>query len=321
MFIGESRMNYSSDSGKQKAPGDFFQRVYRLVACIPPGQVATYGQIAAILGSPRAARTVGWAMQAAGEGVPCHRVVNASGALSPRKCLVPGCSESGWRTRGFRFFPAGGLTSSIIYGAGKVQTRPVRSAVFGETVNRQDSSARSGVIPALNTAHLLLRPFRPEDAAPLYQILNQPGLLQYFPDPTPPSLERVERFIGKQLTEWQERGYALWAVQPLQTDRLAGWCGSQFLPETGETEVAYLLGRECWGRGYATEAAHASLDFTFRHFPLDQIIALVHPDNASSIRVIGKLGMKSSGLAPYFGVELERFELTRSAWQKQIEKK
>jgi ribosomal-protein-alanine N-acetyltransferase len=202
-----------------------------------------------------------------------------------------------------------------------VQTWLARLTVPGETVNRQDSSARSGVIPALNTAHLLLHPFRPEDAAPLYQILAQPGLLQYFPDPTPPSLERVERFIGMQLAQWQERGYALWAVQPLQTDRLAGWCGPQFLSETGETEVAYLLGREWWGRGYATEAACVSLDFTFRQFPLDQIIALVHPDNAASICVIEKLGMKSTGLAPYFGVELERFVLTRSAWQEQIEKK
>ncbi len=94
-------MNHSFGSRKQKAGEDFFQRVYRLVACIPPGQVATYGQIAAMLGNPGAARTVGWAMQAAGDGFPCHRVVNASGALSPRRCLVPACSESGWRTRGF----------------------------------------------------------------------------------------------------------------------------------------------------------------------------------------------------------------------------
>lgn len=177
------------------------------------------------------------------------------------------------------------------------------------------------MIPRVNTARLCLRPFRPEDAAPLYQILVQPGVLQYFPDPMPPSLERVERFIGKQLTQWQERGYAWWAVQPLQTDRLAGWCGPQFLPETGETEVGYLLGREWWGQGYATEAAQASLNFTFQQFPLDQIIALVHPDNKASIRVIEKLGMKSTGLTPYFGVELERFVLTRLAWQKQTKEK
>ena len=62
----------------------FFQRVYRVVRLIPHGKVATYGQIAALLGHPRAARTVGWAMHALPEGsdVPWHRVINAQGRVS-----------------------------------------------------------------------------------------------------------------------------------------------------------------------------------------------------------------------------------------------
>lgn len=62
----------------------FFEHVYRVVRCIPPGKVASYGQIAAMLGNPRAARTVGWAMHALPEGsdVPWHRVVNAQGRIS-----------------------------------------------------------------------------------------------------------------------------------------------------------------------------------------------------------------------------------------------
>ena len=63
---------------------DFFQRVWDLVRQIPPGQVATYGQIAEILGSPRAARTVGWALHALPEGldIPWHRVINREGRMS-----------------------------------------------------------------------------------------------------------------------------------------------------------------------------------------------------------------------------------------------
>ncbi len=63
----------------------FFSRVYNLVSKIPPGKVATYGQIAAILGEPRNARIVGWAMKNAPNNLhlPCHRVVNRSGSLSP----------------------------------------------------------------------------------------------------------------------------------------------------------------------------------------------------------------------------------------------
>jgi len=59
----------------------FFAQVYKLVAQIPEGKVATYGQLAAMLGSPRAARIVGWAMASAPEhlDLPCHRVIRFGG--------------------------------------------------------------------------------------------------------------------------------------------------------------------------------------------------------------------------------------------------
>lgn len=72
---------------------EFFSEVYKIVAKIPEGKVATYGQIAMMLGSPRGARTVGWAMKAAPRELklPCHRVVNRLGELSPD--YVFGASE------------------------------------------------------------------------------------------------------------------------------------------------------------------------------------------------------------------------------------
>lgn len=62
-----------------------FARIYRIVACIPRGKVATYGQIAAAIGMPRAARTVGWAMWSVPRDLdlPCHRVVNRRGEMAP----------------------------------------------------------------------------------------------------------------------------------------------------------------------------------------------------------------------------------------------
>lgn len=62
----------------------FFDQVHLVVAQIPPGRVATYGQIARLLGQPHAARTVGWALGGVPDGatVPWHRVVNAAGRIS-----------------------------------------------------------------------------------------------------------------------------------------------------------------------------------------------------------------------------------------------
>jgi methylated-DNA-protein-cysteine methyltransferase related protein len=63
----------------------FFNAVYDIVEKIPRGKVTTYGQIAAIIGTHNNARVVGWAMRAAPEErkLPCHRVVNKTGVLSP----------------------------------------------------------------------------------------------------------------------------------------------------------------------------------------------------------------------------------------------
>jgi len=64
---------------------DFFSQVYEVVKLIPPGRVTSYGSIATYLGSPGAARMVGWAMNAShhhAEFVPAHRVVNRNGLLT-----------------------------------------------------------------------------------------------------------------------------------------------------------------------------------------------------------------------------------------------
>lgn len=68
-----------------KADENFFERVYQVVSCIPPGRVTTYGAIARCLGTAGAARMVGWAMNAAHTqttNVPAHRVINRNGLLT-----------------------------------------------------------------------------------------------------------------------------------------------------------------------------------------------------------------------------------------------
>ncbi|MEJ2736497.1 MAG: MGMT family protein [Anaerolineae bacterium] len=66
------------------AKNSFFAQVYEVVRRIPSGKVATYGQVARLLGKPRAARTVGWALHSLPEGsdVPWQRVINAKGTIS-----------------------------------------------------------------------------------------------------------------------------------------------------------------------------------------------------------------------------------------------
>jgi methylated-DNA-protein-cysteine methyltransferase-like protein len=77
----------SDDEGS--GPESFFARVYALVRGVPRGRVVTYGQVAAMLGVPRGARAVGWALRALPHAeasrVPWHRVVGTGGRISPRR--------------------------------------------------------------------------------------------------------------------------------------------------------------------------------------------------------------------------------------------
>jgi methylated-DNA-protein-cysteine methyltransferase-like protein len=85
----------------------FFARVYALVREIPRGRVATYGEVAVMLGVPRGARAVGWALRALPAAqsarVPWHRVVGAGGRISPRGGPGPQIQRRRLRAEGVRF--------------------------------------------------------------------------------------------------------------------------------------------------------------------------------------------------------------------------
>ena len=84
----QSALHATSEGGASRRSGSggptFFAHVFVLVSRIPRGRVTTYGAIARALGTPRAARSVGWALSLAPdqEALPCHRVVDRNGFLS-----------------------------------------------------------------------------------------------------------------------------------------------------------------------------------------------------------------------------------------------
>ncbi len=161
--------------------------------------------------------------------------------------------------------------------------------------------------PCLRTARLTLRPLEPTDAVSLYRVYQSKDVLRYFPNPAPPPLDKIERFVAAQQAHWQRHGYGNWGVVPDGESEVIGWAGLQYLPELDETEVGFLLDRPFWGQGYATEAALASLRFGFDRVGLSCIIALVHPEHLASRRVIEKCGLVVLDQLSLWGMELVRY--------------
>lgn len=164
-------------------------------------------------------------------------------------------------------------------------------------------------IPRIRTARLTLRSFTLQDAEPLQQILSIPGVLEYFPSSDPPDLERVQKLVQKQIDHWGEHDYGWWAVEPIEEGELIGWSGLQYLPETDEIEIGFLLSKPYWGKGLATESALAGLDYGFNSLGIEEIIGIVHPENVASQKVLEKIGLIYQEQAEYFGMDCYKYLL------------
>ena len=140
------------------------------------------------------------------------------------------------------------------------------------------------------TARLLLRGWRPLDAAPLSAMNADPAVMRYIGSgPLSPetALAEAEAFIALEPDE--TRG--LWAIEGRETGAFHGWAGLFPLEEGPEIEIAYRLPQASWGRGIASEAAARLLAFGFQERGLERIVAVTHPENHASQRVLEKLGL------------------------------
>ncbi len=167
-------------------------------------------------------------------------------------------------------------------------------------------------IPCIETARLFLRPFSSADLENYTQhIFADAEVMRYLPkrDLTPRA--RAERMLTVFAEHWSLYGFGVWAVTDKVTGHFIGHCGLGHVPEAGEVEVLYALGRAYWGRGLATEAARASVRFGFATAKLARLIALAVSENIGSRRVIEHLGFEYKKDAHYFGLDLVYYILQR----------
>jgi RimJ/RimL family protein N-acetyltransferase len=145
----------------------------------------------------------------------------------------------------------------------------------------------------LETPRLVLRHLEPGDLEPLYTLYRDPEIRRYFPEGVLTYEETKEEL------EWFLHGHprhpelGLWATIMKETGQFIGRCGLLPWDIDGqfEVEVAYLIAKEYWGQGLATEAALTIAQYGFETLQLTRLICLVEHGNTASIRVAEKIGM------------------------------
>ena len=170
-------------------------------------------------------------------------------------------------------------------------------------------------IPTLETDRLVLRPFVEADAAALFEVSQDPEVMRFIGDRTIPSMEDCWRAVATWLGHWQIRGYGPLAVVDRESGRFIGRVSLWYPYGWPAPELGYMFGRDAWGRGYATEAAGAALDWAFAHVTdLDDWISLIDPANAASVRVVTKLGETPRGETELCGHRVLVYGIDRATW-------
>ncbi|QJR11944.1 Acetyltransferase [Usitatibacter rugosus] len=148
----------------------------------------------------------------------------------------------------------------------------------------------------LETPRLLLRQWRDSDRDPYGALNDDPAVMEFFPARL--SRAASDEAIDAMSRSIAERGWGNWAVEIRETGEFIGFTGlsvpKRVLPFSPCVEVGWRLAKAHWGKGYATEAATASLRAGFDTVGLEEIVSFTALINLRSRAVMERIGMKNA---------------------------
>jgi ribosomal-protein-alanine N-acetyltransferase len=150
--------------------------------------------------------------------------------------------------------------------------------------------------PTLLTPRLRLRPWRDDDLEPFASMNGDPRVMEHFPS----TLDRAasDAAARRLRDHFDQHGFGKAVVETRDGGAFVGVVGLAWftldVPICPVVELGWRLPQAMWGKGYATEAARAAIDFGFRELGLERIVAFTVPRNERSWRVMERLGMTRS---------------------------
>lgn len=142
------------------------------------------------------------------------------------------------------------------------------------------------------TDRLILRRLTHEDKHFILRLVNEPSWLRFIGDRNVHSPEDAVRYITDgPMAMYAKYGFGLFLVVLKGSDTPIGMCGLLKRDTLEHADIGFAFLPEYWGQGYAYEAAAATMAYGQKQHGLNKIIAITSPDNASSIKLLKKLGL------------------------------
>jgi len=171
--------------------------------------------------------------------------------------------------------------------------------------------------PVLETARLSMRPPCRADFEPWAGFVSDGAATRYLGGPVPRSV--AWRSFLTMAGAWQIQGFAMFSVIEKGSGRWVGRVGPWYPEGWPGTEVGWGIVSDCWGRGYATEAAIAAIDWVFEVLGWSEVIHVIDIGNTPSQAVARKLGSRKRGRSrlppPYDTALVDIWGQTREEWR------
>ncbi|RIH91060.1 GNAT family N-acetyltransferase [Meiothermus granaticius] len=171
-------------------------------------------------------------------------------------------------------------------------------------------------VPILKTERLILRGHRRDDFEAFAEIYADPDVTRFIGGKSATREESWKRLLMI-AGFWQVLGFGTWAVELRDESRYVGYVGFGDIrreidpPLDGMPEGAWVLSSEVHGRGVATEAVRAALEWIDRHYHGNTTTCIIDPENAASIRLAEKVGYREYARSHYKDAKVIQFRRQR----------
>lgn len=169
----------------------------------------------------------------------------------------------------------------------------------------------------IETKRLRMRKLTAEDLPWLVEMRSPDAVNRYLGGIRMQNAEALARRMQSYIDCYEKFGFGFCAMELKATGELIGTSGLQPLEDTGEIEVGYNMSEKYWRQGYGHECAIEWLTFGFETVGLERIVAVAHPDNTGSWRIMEKCGMSYQKIDTFYGMQCVYYAITSSEWNKR----
>ena len=164
----------------------------------------------------------------------------------------------------------------------------------------------------LETERLLIRPITSDDLEWLVEMRSPDAVNRYMGGPQLQNAEQLTERLKFYIESREKLGLGFAVMSLKSTGERIGTSGLVPLEGTGEIEIGYNLSEPYWRQGYGFECAMAWLKYGFEVAGLERIVAVAHPDNTGSWRIMEKCGMKYEKSGKHYGMDVVYYAISRS---------